>query len=75
MKKNGSSLDNKYVVPNNRDLVVQFNAHINVEVCNYSRSVKYLFKYVHKGFDRAPTIIESTDTRKVNDEIRKYLDC
>ena len=48
---------------------------MNVEVCNYSRSVKYLFKYVHKGSDRATTIIESTDTRKVNDEIRKYLDC
>ena len=57
VKKNGASLDNRYVVPYNRNLLVQFNAHINVEVCNNSRSVKYLFKYVHKGSDRATTII------------------
>ncbi|XP_015057654.1 uncharacterized protein LOC107003921 [Solanum pennellii] len=75
VKKNGASLDNRYVVPYNRNLLVQFNAHINVEVCNYSRSVKYLFKYVHKGSDRATAIIESTDSTKDNDEIRKYLDC
>ena len=40
VKKNGVTLDNKYVVPYNRHLLVQLNAHINVEVCNYSRSVK-----------------------------------
>ncbi|XP_049362072.1 uncharacterized protein LOC125826778 [Solanum verrucosum] len=75
VKKNGASLDNRYVVTYNRDLLVQFDAHINVEVCNYARSVKYLFKYVHKGSDRATTIIESIGTPTENDEIKKYLDC
>ena len=28
-------------------------AHVNVEVCCSSASVKYLYKYVHKGPDRA----------------------
>ena len=70
MKKNGPSLDNKYVVPYNRDLLVQFNAHINVEVCNYSRSVKYLFKYVHKGSDRAITIVENNELTTDSDEIK-----
>ena len=59
LQKNGAKLDNRYVVPYNRNLLVQFDAHINVETCNYSKSVKYLFKYVHKGSDRAITIIEN----------------
>nr|XP_009789935.1 PREDICTED: uncharacterized protein LOC104237479 [Nicotiana sylvestris] len=75
LKKNGANLDNRYVVPYNRDLLVKYDAHINVELCNYSRSVKYLFKYVHKGSDRATATIESTNTTAENDEINKYLDC
>ncbi|XP_016478495.2 uncharacterized protein LOC107799874 [Nicotiana tabacum] len=75
VKKNGANLDNRYVVPYNRDLLVKYDAHINVELCNYSRSVKYLFKYVHKGSDRATATIESTKTGAENDEIKKYLDC
>jgi hypothetical protein len=31
MKKGKVEVDNRYVVPYNRDLLVKFHAHINVE--------------------------------------------
>ncbi len=48
----GIELDNRWVVPHNVYLSTKYNAHINVEVCNNIRAVKYLFKYVYKGHDR-----------------------
>ncbi|XP_060969574.1 uncharacterized protein LOC133036831 [Cannabis sativa] len=75
VEKKGVFLDNRYVVPYNRNLIVKFDAHINVEICNYSRSTKYLFKYVHKGSDRTTATLESIDTTEQIDEIKTYLDC
>lgn len=72
VEKNKALLDNRYVVPFNRNLIVKFDAHINVELCNSARSIKYLFKYINKGPDRATAIIETSDER---DEIKAYLDC
>ncbi|KAL9411119.1 hypothetical protein AB3S75_044830 [Citrus x aurantiifolia] len=75
VEKKGVFLDNRYVVPYHRSLIVKFDAHINVEICNYSRSVKYLFKYVHKGSDRTTATMASIDTTQEMDEIKTYLDC
>jgi hypothetical protein len=41
------------VVPYNPYLSLFFNCHINVEVCTSVAAVKYLYKYVYKGHDRA----------------------
>jgi len=49
----GIELDNHWVVSHNVYLLTKYDAHINIEVCNNNRVVKYLFKYVYKGHDRA----------------------
>jgi hypothetical protein len=51
VKKRKTEVDNRSVVPYNRDLLVKFQAHINVEWCTMSRSVKYIFKYIYKVVD------------------------
>ena len=44
-RKGGVDLDNRWVVPHNLKILKKFQAHINVEACNQSYLIKYLFKY------------------------------
>ena len=74
VKKSGTTLDNGFVVPYNRNLLVKFQAHINVEWCNRSRSIKYLFKYIHKEDDHVTALLKERDTSNETDEIKKYLE-
>jgi hypothetical protein len=78
--KNGITLDNRHVVPYNTRLLLKYQAHINMEWCNQSTSIKYLFKYIHKGYDRitARLLPSQNHTRVIQqpvDEIKHYLDC
>ncbi len=61
------AFDNRNVVPYNRYLLLKYNAHINVELCSSIRAIKYLYKYIYKGHDRANVLIQ--------DEIETYIDC
>lgn len=49
-----------------------FNCHINVEICSSINAVKYLFKYIYKGHDRASVSV--TDKVDEVDEIKQYRD-
>ena len=56
--KNGHYLDNRHVVPYNMAMLKKFQGHINVEWCNKTQVMKYLFKYVTKGADYSKVMLE-----------------
>ncbi|CAN0880775.1 ATP-dependent DNA helicase PIF1 [Linum grandiflorum] len=60
--KTGANLDNSYY---NRDLVVKYQAHINVEICHKGQLIKYLFKYITKGPDRSEVLAESRQASNI----------
>jgi len=75
--KSGFEYDNRWVVPYNPYLSAKYDAHINVEIATSISSVKYLYKYVYKGGDRA--IAEVMMQQQQNqlagrDEARLYID-
>uniref|UniRef100_A0A6N2LP42 ATP-dependent DNA helicase n=1 Tax=Salix viminalis TaxID=40686 RepID=A0A6N2LP42_SALVM len=69
--KNGIMLFNDSVVPYNKELLMRYNAHINVEICCQSMLIKYLFKYVNKSPDRCRAVLQHDR----NDEVQAYLNC
>jgi hypothetical protein len=54
----GFVFDNRWVVPYNPYLTMRYKCHINVEVCSSITAVKYLYKYVYKGHDRALAVVQ-----------------
>jgi hypothetical protein len=50
---------NRWVVPYNPYLTMRYQCHINVKVCSSITTVKYLYKYVYKGHDRALAVVQT----------------
>lgn len=68
-------MNNSFVVPYNAYLLDRFDCHINVEVCSTVSAVKYLYKYITKGHDRALVQVENeADQNQAIDEVQRFLD-
>jgi len=58
---------NQWIIPYNPFLSSKFHCHINVESVASFKTLKYCFKYIHKGPDRATIHCEL-------DKIKTYID-
>ncbi|KAK2652196.1 hypothetical protein Ddye_012052 [Dipteronia dyeriana] len=79
VKKKSTELDNRYVVPYSPNLLLKYQAHINVEYNCQPSAIQYLFKYIHKGNDRVTAAFFHSapdgDKSRTTDEIQKYYEC
>jgi len=77
-------LDNRWVVPYNPYFLLKYDCHINVEICNSIRTIKYMHKHVYKGHDRANSRFHRPDgvasdaagaaPDQPRNEVQEYLD-
>ena len=65
------TVSDTFVVPYNPLLLMKYDCHINVEVCTTVKSIKYIFKYIHKGHDCAS--VEIRNGLMHYDEILAYI--
>ena len=65
-------LDSSWVVPYSPYLLLKYNCHLNVEMCVSYKATKYLYKYVHKGGDRA--MLKVDDNSLFRNEVKEYQD-
>lgn len=65
---NGTAVDatNQYVVPYNPYLLAKYKCHLNIEIISTLRVLKYIFKYLYKGFDKA--LVECIEKVGTGDE-------
>ena len=71
IEKDGFQFDNRWIVPYNRFLLLKYGCHINVEYVGSFTTVKYIYKYVHKGVDVTTTEVRSLANER--NEIAKFL--
>lgn len=79
---NSMPITNQWVVPHNLYLSTKYNTHLNVEVCTTVKAVKYLYKYVYKGHDRAMISMQNVSQQSPDNpsnppavnEVQQFLD-
>merc|ERR1712020_346428 len=71
---NRRELDNRWVVPYSPYLLLRYNCHINLEICVSAKATKYLYKYVHKGGDRAMMRVDDNVKEQPVNKIKEFQD-
>jgi hypothetical protein len=61
------------VVPHNRELLLDWNGHSNVEYAGNTYCVLYLYKYLYKGAKKVKMRLTNAENVNENDEITLYL--
>ena len=70
IEKNGFLFDNRWVVPHNEFFLIKFDCHINVEFIGSFTTIKYVYKYVHKGVDVSTVGIQEVNEK---DEVTRFI--
>ncbi|GBN34654.1 hypothetical protein AVEN_239485-1 [Araneus ventricosus] len=65
-------MDNRFAVPYKPYLLLKYNAHINVEVSTSLHAMKYIYKYIYKGFDFANIVLSAGQVQY--NEIANYIE-
>ena len=68
---NGRVITNEWVASYNAYLLSKYDCHLNVEVCASLEAVRYLYKYIYKGPDRANIRVIH---QRTGDEVSMYQD-
>ncbi len=68
-------VDNRYAVPTNLDLLLKYECHINVEYCATISSIKYVYKYIYKGHDKAFVSIQNQQEPGFVRECDEFIEC
>ena len=71
--KNGIKYDNRWVIPHNRYILLKYKCHVNVEHTASLSTVRYQFKYTHKGTDMATVQLLSKEDGKPKNEISEFV--
>jgi hypothetical protein len=53
-----------------------YNCHINIEIYSSIKAVKYLYKYIYKGFDGPSYLVDQSDNgdKVVIVEVKRFRD-
>ena len=70
IERGGFVYDNRWVVPYNEFILIKYDCHINTEFIGSFTTIKYVYKYVHKGFDVSTVGIEEINDK---DEVTRFI--
>jgi hypothetical protein len=65
--------DDCKIVPHNRELLLDWSGHVNVEYAATSYTVLYLYSYLFKGYSKVKCVLNNTDDVSKDDEIKLFI--